>query len=58
MDVYFIFIYLMNFKKENMNHEPIGCRETNYSKNTIMYCGFDSCLELPDKFNFFENKSI
>lgn len=39
MDVYFIFRYLMNFKKSNMNRGPIGCKNTNYSKKTIMYCG-------------------
>jgi len=39
MDVYFIFRYLMSFKKSKMNRGPIGCRDTNYSKNTIMYCG-------------------
>ena len=81
MDIYFIFRYLMNFKKSNMNRGPSGCRDTDYSKNTIIYCGFshaetyrnfiniffdiepeiniqqninvfNSCLELPDEFEF------
>jgi len=39
MDVYFIFRYLMNFKESNMNRGPSGCIKTNYSKNTIVYCG-------------------
>ena len=82
MDVYFIFRYLMNFKKSNMKRGPIGCQNTDYSKKSIMYCGAghaetyknfmndffkvepeininqyigdveNSCLELPDNFNF------
>lgn len=40
MDMYFIFRYLMNFKNSNMNRGPIGCKDTNYSKKTIMYCGY------------------
>jgi len=88
MDVYFIFRYLMNFKKSKMNRGPIGCRDTNYSKNAIMYCGaahaetyklfindffnvepdinieqvdgniINSCLELPEGFNFLNNISV
>ena len=39
MDMYFIFRYLMNFKESNMHRGPSGCIKTNYSKNTIVYCG-------------------
>ena len=39
MDMYFIFRYLMNFKESNMDRGPTGCIKTNYSKNTIVYCG-------------------
>jgi hypothetical protein len=53
MDVYFIFRYLMNFKKSKMSRGPSGCRETNYSKNTIIYCGYTHAKTYRDFFNKF-----
>ncbi len=53
MDIYFIFRYLMNFKKSNMNRGPSGCRDTDYSKNTIIYCGFSHAETYRNFINIF-----
>ena len=55
MDVYFIFRYLMNFKKSNMKRGPIGCRDTDYSKKTIIYCGYFHAETYKNFINNFFN---
>ena len=37
MDVYFIFRYLMTYKKSK--NGPEDCKDFNYSKTSIVYCG-------------------
>lgn len=53
MDMYFIFRYLMNFKKSNMSRSPVGCRGTDYSKNAVMYCGAGHANTYKEFFNDF-----